>query len=70
MRKEQGIIKWFDKSKGYGFIISDATSKELFFHHAHIDMLVGEVDKGERVEFEIFDGSHGPEAQHVRSLNL
>ena len=68
-RREQGTVKWFDEGKGYGFITPDTGHKDLFFHHSHIDMLEGVIDKGERVEYEIFDGQRGLEARRVRVLS-
>ena len=67
-QKEQGMVKWFDEGKGYGFITPDSGRKDVFFHRSSIDMLEHAVDKGERVEFEVGEGRQGPEAKHVRSL--
>lgn len=69
-KKEQGTVKWFDESKGYGFVTPEGGHKDLFFHHSHIDTLEGVVEKGERVEFEIFDGPRGQEARHVRAISV
>jgi CspA family cold shock protein len=69
-RKENGTVKWFDEAKGYGFITPDSGHKDIFFHRFNIEMLERTVDKGERVEFEVGEGRQGPEARHVKSLQV
>jgi CspA family cold shock protein len=63
--KERGIVKWFEEEKGFGFITPDSGKKDIFVHRSNIETLTKSLEKGERVEFEIGEGSKGPEAKHV-----
>jgi len=64
----QGIVKWFNNSKGYGFIGRD-DGPDVFVHYTAI---VGEgyktLNEGDKVEFEIVQGSKGPQASNVVKL--
>jgi cold shock protein len=61
-----GTVKWFNDSKGYGFITPDEGSKDLFVHFSSV---AGEgfksLSEGARVEFESREGQRGPEATNV-----
>ena len=66
----QGVVKWFDARKGFGFIVDPNAKKDIFVHFSSIE---GEGFKtlkdGDRVEFEMSDSDRGPQAQHVRRLS-
>ena len=62
----KGTVKWFNNSKGYGFITPEDGSQDVFVHHSSIQ---GEgyksLDEGQSVEFEVQQGQKGPEAVNV-----
>ena len=65
----QGIVRWFNNSKGYGFIGRD-DGPDVFVHYTAI---VGEgyktLNEGDRVKFEIVQGPKGPQASDVVKLS-
>lgn len=62
-----GVVKWFDARKGFGFILGQEGSKDVFVHYSAIE---GEgfrsLKEGEPVDFELADSDKGPQAHHVR----
>jgi len=64
-----GKVKWFNDSKGYGFITPDDGSKDVFVHHTAIQSAgFRSLQEGDAVEFEIQDGQKGPAAANVRKI--
>ncbi len=63
--KEQGTVKWFNTSKGYGFIGRES-GEDVFVHFSAIQ---GDgyrsLEEGERVSFDVTKGPKGPEAENV-----
>jgi CspA family cold shock protein len=61
-----GTVKWFNETKGFGFITPEDNSKDCFVHHSAIQ---GEgfktLNEGDRVEFDIVQGAKGPAAENV-----
>ncbi len=66
---EKGTVKWFDNSKGYGFISRNNGGKDVFVHHSAIQ---GEgyksLNEGQQVEFEVTKGQKGDQAVNVVKL--
>jgi superfamily II DNA/RNA helicase/cold shock CspA family protein len=63
-----GIVRWFNSTKGYGFIIPDDGSKDVFVHHTALrDSGYAGLTEGQRVEFESDAGQRGRRVTSVRS---
>jgi len=61
-----GTVKWFNSSKGFGFINPDDGSADLFVHHTEIKSNgYASLDEGQKVEFEVGQGKKGPCATNV-----
>lgn len=65
-----GVVKWFNSSKGYGFI-STSEGEDVFVHFSSISSLGGfrTLEEGQEVEFTIAEGKKGPQAQDVVHLH-
>jgi cold shock protein len=61
-----GSVKWFNDSKGYGFIQAEETDRDIFVHYSAIQ---GDgfktLAEGQKVDFELIDGPKGPQAANV-----
>ena len=69
MSKETGTVKWFNDSKGYGFITPSNDSKDLFVHHSSIQ---GEgfksLTEGQQVSYNVEMGAKGEQATDVEVI--
>ena len=63
-----GRVKWFNNSKGYGFIESEG-GKDVFVHYSAIQgQGYRSLEEGQAVEFEVQSGQKGPQAANVRLI--
>jgi CspA family cold shock protein len=61
----EGTVKWFNDSKGFGFIEQDG-GKDVFVHHSAIQAEgFKSLQEGDRVSFKVVDGQKGPAAENV-----
>ena len=61
-----GTVKWFNDTKGFGFITPEDGSKDLFVHHSAIQGGgFKSLAEGERVECDVVQGQKGPAAENV-----
>ncbi len=64
-----GKVKWFNESKGFGFITRDDGEKDCFVHYSAIQGNgFKTLKEGDRVEFEVVQGQKGPAANNVTVL--
>jgi CspA family cold shock protein len=63
----KGKVKWFNNSKGFGFIIPDSGSDDVFAHYSQIQIEgYKSLKPDDLVEFEIIDGKNGKQAQNIQ----
>ncbi len=61
-----GTVKFFNETKGFGFIVEEGSEKE---HFVHISGLIDEVREGDKVEFDLKEGKKGLNAVDVRVIS-
>jgi CspA family cold shock protein len=68
MSRTQGTVKWFNESKGFGFIEQES-GKDVF---AHFRAIQGDgfktLKEGQKVEFTVTEGAKGPQAEDIVAL--
>jgi CspA family cold shock protein len=65
----QGTVKWFNSDKGYGFIVPDDGTPDVFVHHSAIKADgYRDLKENQRVEFTAGRGAKGPQAEEVRAI--
>lgn len=65
-KNKTGIVKFFNRQKGYGFIESQNTSKDVFVHATNLE---DNIRKGDQVAFELNYGTKGLEATNVKVVS-
>jgi cold shock protein len=58
-----GKVKFFNESKGFGFIVEDETGQEIFVHHSG---LIDKIRENDLVTYEVSEGRKGPNAVNVK----
>jgi len=67
--QQQGKVKWFNNSKGFGFLVPEAGGSDVFAHFSQIKMEGYRTLKtGQMVAFDLVDGEKGPQAQNIQPV--
>ena len=61
----QGKVKFFNTTKGFGFIVEDGSNDE---HFVHVSGLIDQINEGDSVEFELKEGRKGMNAVNVKTI--
>jgi CspA family cold shock protein len=62
---KKGTVKFFNRSKGFGFIVEDGTNEEFF---VHVSGIIDDIQDGDAVEFEVTEGKKGLNAIDVKVI--
>lgn len=64
-----GTVKWFNDSKGFGFIAPDDGSADLFAHYSAINMDgFKSLKEGQKISFEVTQGAKGKQASNIQDI--
>ncbi|KAB8254754.1 cold shock protein, partial [Aspergillus pseudonomiae] len=63
-----GVVKWWNSEKGFGFIQPDDGSPDIFVHFSELQSGQNGLEENQRVEFEVEQGTRGPQAVGVRLI--
>ena len=67
--RNEGVVKWFNAEKGYGFIMQDDTEQDIFVHYSAITGTgYKSLNEGDRVSFEVVEGRKGMQAAEVEVI--
>lgn len=67
MSARSGIVKWFNRLKGYGFIEDRDSGEEIFVHYSSIEGdSYRNLQEGDRVDYDLIDKGKGLQAKNVR----
>ena len=64
----KGTVKWYNKDKGFGFIMPDDGGRDIYVQTMNVETPDQNLADGQRVEYELTMGRKGPEATKVKAI--